>query len=866
MKNKKKKLISINILLFVFVNFIFFFLGICTYKKDSTRKLLEEVNKIFNFSITNYNSGKNAIIETLEINLSDSCYNVIKTNRNLAVLSGFLKEECKEEVPANLVWNNDTIKVKMRLKGDLPDHWSGEKWSFRINVKGNNSFDGMDKFSIQDPKTRNHLIEWYYLKLLENEDLIALRYKFIKVVLNGEDKGIFAVEESFSKELLENNGKKESPIFKFDEYPWMQTVIAGNTKGFSQEDFFIKSKIKIFKPKKTLKDSIKQKHYKRGVFLLAGLRDESINLDEALDIKSAASLFAICDLTGSYHGLRWHNQRFYYNPIIDKLEMIGFDSNSGILIDDIYFNLWKHNKINELHGLSRWKSILFKNKFFVKEYMKQLRKISSKEYLNSFNLKLNSELKRNLNIIFSENAFYKFDLKIYKKNASTIRHKIDLYYKNDSLINNHINQVRSFFKEKKDGSIVLNIKNNSLKSIQIIGLFDKNDSLISHKTNENIFGRLTNEFCPTYSFDLGLSNEKFDTFLSKKKVINSSLVYSKCELKYKINGSDSLYKCYVEAEQYVLKNSYKESLLNFCNLNGTILTLKNKANIFGKDFIVPKGFTLIIPKGSQIDLINGANFISFGNLLASGTKFENILIKSSDSSANFSIMNAQKKSIINWTKFSGLTSSSNKNDYSCSGGLTVYSSYIEMNNVIIQNSKSEDGLNIVRSAFKLSNITFVNIQSDALDSDFSTGIVESSAFTNVGNDALDFSGSFVNLKDININNIGDKGISAGEKSEIFGQKISINHCELGLVSKDNSVLQLDGVEIKNISVAVLAFQKKREYGPSSLVLNNTVIGKHVEKYLLEYDSTIELNKRLIPPNYKNVTGKLYGNEYGKSSK
>ena len=43
------------------------------------------------------------------------------------------------------------------------------------------------------------------IKILNYQGLIALRYDFIDVTLNGKHFGVYAIEENFRKNLIENN-------------------------------------------------------------------------------------------------------------------------------------------------------------------------------------------------------------------------------------------------------------------------------------------------------------------------------------------------------------------------------------------------------------------------------------------------------------------------------------------------------------------------------------------------------------------------------------------------------------------------------------------------------------------------------------
>ena len=65
-----------------------------------------------------------------------------------------------------------------------------------------------------------------------------------------------------------------------------------------------------------------------------------------------------------------------------------------------------------------------------------------------------------------------------------------------------------------------------------------------------------------------------------------------------------------------------------------------------------------------------------------------------------------------------------------------------------------------------------------------------------GNDAIDISGSILQLSNINITYAGYKAISAGEKSQVFGEDISILNSELGITSKDKSIYKSEMLSLK----------------------------------------------------------------------
>ena len=118
----------------------------------------------------------------------------------------------EDYVPATITHGNIQYDVRLRLKGDHVDHLETDKWSFRIKVKDDKSIFGMKVFSIQHPKTRIYSNELLYNLMLKEEGVLAPRYSFIEVVINGENKGIYALEEHFSKELTSFTSKYGSGL------------------------------------------------------------------------------------------------------------------------------------------------------------------------------------------------------------------------------------------------------------------------------------------------------------------------------------------------------------------------------------------------------------------------------------------------------------------------------------------------------------------------------------------------------------------------------------------------------------------------------------------------------------------------------
>ncbi|MEA3396059.1 MAG: CotH kinase family protein, partial [Chloroflexota bacterium] len=153
-------------------------------------------------------------------------FQTLAAQREEALQKGVLMQDDDDWVRAQIRFQGETISVRLRLKGDWPDHLEEKKWSFRVKTRNDATLLGMRSFSVQAPYTRSHLNEWLYYEDLRQAGILAPRYSFVNVVVNGESWGLYALEESFSKELLESQGRRESVIVRFNEdLLWKQRAL-----------------------------------------------------------------------------------------------------------------------------------------------------------------------------------------------------------------------------------------------------------------------------------------------------------------------------------------------------------------------------------------------------------------------------------------------------------------------------------------------------------------------------------------------------------------------------------------------------------------------------------------------------------------
>ena len=239
-----------------------------------------------------------------------------------------------------------------------------------------------------------------------------------------------------------------------------------------------------------------------------------------------------------------------------------------------------------------------------------------------------------------------------------------------------------------------------------------------------------------------------------------------------------------------------------------------------------------------------------------GTKQKPVIIEGENLGNGIVILNADKTSIIKNAIFKNLSNPS-IDFWEIPGSITFYQSPVNIENTLFTSNNSEDNLNIVRTNFTIKDSTIFSSKADAIDIDFSKGEINNLSIIKAGNDGLDISGSELTVRDILIKDIGDKGISGGEMSFLKGKNIKITNSNIALASKDKTLLQLKDVVINKVNIGFAVFKKKEEYGPAKISVKN--LNKNLIKnfYLLEENSSLDIDNEKFNPNTTNLRSRLY---------
>jgi hypothetical protein len=317
---------------------------------------------------------------------------------------------------------NDSLAAEVRLKGDWTDHLRGKKWSLRIELLNNKLWNGMEEFSIQSPATRSIMCEWVYHQMLTHEDLLTTRFFFMPVKINYNMKGIYAVEEHFTEQLLKWQQRPNGPLLKFNEdHLWDTRLI--NAELGALYPVLEAAEIEVYSSKKFKKDSAKYQQMVAGRNLLFAAQHNLMPASDVYDIERMGKYFALIDLMGASHSLIWHNLRFYYNPKTKRIEPIGYDANptTGRTANHKTKYLEMFQKTNFPNNFY---TNLFTDKHFCKAYLSALKEYTNPTFLDKVFQHMEPEFKTIKQLLKREFVNYSFHKNMVYERAVLIRKQL----------------------------------------------------------------------------------------------------------------------------------------------------------------------------------------------------------------------------------------------------------------------------------------------------------------------------------------------------------------------------------------------------------------------------------------------------------
>lgn len=789
--------------------------------------------------------------ERLEINIKRKHFAELAQRRNEALQRGILINEGNTYVPAVVSHGDGEYAIKLRLKGDWTDHLLGNKWSFRVKVKGNDTLFGMKQFSLHHPRARNFAHEWLFHRAVQREDILSLRYDFVEVTLNGQNLGVYALEEHFEKRLIEHQSRREGPIIKLNEnLMWADRavqphVIEGSPTGIqSEHSAWVDAFGDIGTPAAYARFQVAQN-------LVEGFRYGNLPAHQVFDVEKMATFLALSDLLGSPHAVVWHNLRFYLNPVTSRLEPVGFDANPGEKLARPVGSSRDWNENNR-----KYKDLAFTDPVFYAAYTRALERVSRESYLDELLRETRDELDDKLAILWKEFPWFHYSDAVFHRNRKVIESAL-----------NPVKGVHAYHHSRTQEQLVVEVGNLQGMALEVDRVVF-NDSLMLVPAERVILPPKV-DAKPVQYQRMGLD---LPADLATSTSLEQNLVVHYRVLGAETGRSDAVFAWRRWDESFAANdfmrqpaNARGQEFLDFDEEKKRILVRPGTWRIT-EDVIIPPGYDVVCDAGTELVLSDDATLLSRSRLEFQGTESNPIVVRSDDGSGRgLVVLETGEQSNLEHVSFIGLSNPSSQG-WSLTGAVTFYEAPVRLWNCLFAENVCEDALNILRTTFEIDNCVFSRTSSDAFDADFADGSITNSLFVNSGNDAIDVSGSVVQVVDTRIEDTGDKGLSGGENSVLIVQNVDLVRAAIAVASKDLTEVRIDGIRIVDTDVGMTLFQKKPEFGAASMVISNLDMASVQVPYLVEDHSKLVIDGSRVRANRRVVKDELYGKRWGKRSR
>lgn len=536
------------------------------------------------------------------IEVADKDFEFIKSQREKALDRGIQINIGDNYVPCSVEVDGKIVQGEMRLKGHMTDHLEGDKWSFR--VKTNDEVLSMYRFSLQEPGTRGYCYEWVYHELLKREGVIHLYYDFIELYLNGESKGIYAIEEHFGQHVLERNNRPGGAILRWNPGLYWDRRINELHGDYLDEDYskFENTYTEVYDRGVVKNDSDLLSTYENGMILLEDFRRGKKSASEVFDVDKMASFHAIIDLVGGHHSLDWSDVKFYFNFSTSKIEPVGYESFSvrksesiaGQRITDDYSDpaLDYHTQ-------------LFADPIFYRAYIKALERICTEEYFNEFISDVQSELDLKRGIVAKEFPLIKFSFDGYFENIELIRNNLDLP-----------KPFHAFIQGQTDTTLQLSLSPVSDFPIEILRV--KIDGQWYENRKELVLPpKARRTFSKYFILNIDHQENKVKSVFVEARIPGSS---------HKFEVEVTEFKYYSDESEEVDTTGQSDWIIS---LNDSVVAFKDKNVNLSRKILIADGQELIVLPGQSLNFQKDAGIVSYGKISFLGTSENPILVQSS---------------------------------------------------------------------------------------------------------------------------------------------------------------------------------------------------------------------------------------------
>jgi hypothetical protein len=767
--------------------------------------------------------------------------------------------------------NRKTLPAKLRLATPMPEDLRDDGWPLRVRLEGEDHVFGMRGFALHALKPRGSLLEALALDQLRREGVLVARTRFARVSLGSLDLGPTVIREQYDKELLESQQRREGVILGFE-------VGGGNVGGnVDDERGFHRARLLPTQAARIAESEALSAALATSTGLARSFLEGLLPARDVFDLDSMSRFLAVVELWGASRALEWPNLRFYFNPLTQRLEPIASElhpepASSGSEL---------------VTQRAAWSSLLLEDPELQSTFHDHLRRIAEDVVRGEEASRLERLQASLLQPLRSHDpAHASVDLRPIAIRAARLSEiaqesageaKPDRTSSEQAPSSPSVPSVASVGTSPTgveitpapafdpDPNTALRVYRGTEKGrgyLELANLLPVEVELLSiERTGLAPWQRTDPALGDPSRFPLELpppspSGRLHFVRLPYRgpRVQPPEHVF---EIAIAIDGTE--HRCSQEALPYfpprrsspVPTASLRQSLARhpFLDWDEPSRTLRARAGTWKVSgaLILPPGVGLELVPGTTLQFPDDGLLLASGPLRFLGSEEQPVVLEGQPGRGGagtwYGVVVLESDRAHHWKHVVVRnTKDVDRDSWQLTGGVTIRASEVTLSNTTLQGHRGEDSLNLIRSRFELDEISILDTLSDAFDCDFCSGQVKGGHFARIGGDAIDVSGSEIVVEGVLFEDVRDKALSVGERSRLTARGIEIRGAGTAVACKDGSETRFEDSSVARVPhAALMAYTKKREYGPAQVIARNIRMQEVARAAIAQRGSSVNID-------------------------
>lgn len=755
---------------------------------------------------------------------------------DLNKLNADLPASGREYVPGAILNNGHVRKVRLKYRGDFQIHWGFFKKSWRIKTRKSQFFDGLRKFNLIVPKTKTQYSNYVGYRIAHSLGALAPRVKLVTLTLNGEFQGLYLLAEQLDESTLRDNGLVPGDIYAGD-----QTYGEDYWKGivpaiFDHPGLWDKMAIDNHYPEdhraplRELLRALKQMDTDAG----------QRRLEQLLDLDAFARINLLEVFFSTRHFDTQHNWKLYYDPARGKFRPLIWDPLP-------WYPTWQPGGEQDiwLDGApppyiiaSTLMQALHMNANFLR-----VRNRVFEEYFASDKpdqvVKLLASLRERLAPVIERDA----GMLSESLELTTPDEARAAMEENEARVKTIIDHMRRYYvtttgtlRYSLSGRRHLLVEFDSWRNLDALELTLRDASPAPGKVVMEIRGPDGTERVDVtqhvrwqgnhVTIDQPLTGDL--AWIGEGRTVNDFVSRAPVTYTFHFPRDITIENAVVIMGNDRVSIERDDSLqpVAFRKLHGVTRIPRAGAPLHWEGSIAfdhSQTFSrpVEVSAGTDIRLGPDVSLTFLDTVSVAGTPSAPVTIgPSADAPWGTFLMNGPGTAGSSLRHFSMWGGSGFKDDlHNYTGMLSVH----DTSNIVLSdcrlhdNSRFDDMFHAVYAQIKIDRCRFEHAPFDAIDLDMSSARLSDLELTDNGNDGLDLMGTTVVVTHTRFVNNGDKGISVGERSDLWARDNVFEHNSIGVQSKDDSIALVADSRMQGNGTAIDAYKKNWRYGTGGSV-------------------------------------------------